>query len=198
LSPQRQAGGAVPDDPPPFAPFPTLESRHVYDSDWCRLRRDVVDLGSGRPQEYHVFEVPDAVVVVPELADGRLVLIGQYRYPHGRTHWEVPAGRIGPGETLEAAARRELLEEAGCSAGELAPLPGFWPINGISDHYVHAFSARGCRLAGEPTPDASERILPRAFSPEEVRALLHAGRIADAFSALALYHHFARAGGGPS
>ena len=90
----------APPDPEPFAPFATLQTRHVYRSDWCNLRRDVVDLGDGTRQEYHVFEVPDAAVVVPVLEDGRIVLIAQYRYPHGRTHWEVPAGRLAPAERL--------------------------------------------------------------------------------------------------
>ena len=114
---------SAPPEPEPFAPFARLESRHVYRSSWCNLRRDVVDLGDGTAQEYHVFEVPDAAVVVPELEDGRIVLIAQYRYPHGRTHWEVPAGRIAPGESPADAARRELFEEAGCSGGELVARP---------------------------------------------------------------------------
>ena len=190
---EQAPGGGVPADPPPFAPFPALESQRVYASSWCALRRDLVDLGGGRTQEHHVLEVPDAAVVVPVLADGRIVLIGQYRYPHGRTHWEVPAGRLDAGETPEQAARRELAEEAGCVAGRLLPLPGFFPLNGLSNHYVHAFSGLDCRFEGATAHEASERILPRAFDPAEVRALLHAGRIADGFSALALYHHFARA-----
>lgn len=182
--------GAAPDEPEPFEPFPVLESGHVYTNEWCSLRRDVVDLGGGRPQEYHVFEVPDAVSIVPVLADGSIVLIGQYRYPHGRTHWEVPAGRISAGETPAEAAARELAEEAGVRPGRLIELPGFYPINGISDHYVHAFAALDCVADDAHLPDDSERIFARAFEPEAVRALLRSGRLRDAFSALSLYHHF--------
>lgn len=187
----------APPDPEPFAPFATLQTRHVYRSDWCNLRRDEVDLGDGTRQEYHVFEVPDAAVVVPVLEDGRIVLIAQYRYPHGRTHWEVPAGRLAPGESPAEAARRELLEESGCIGGELVARPGFYPLNGISDHYVHAFTLRGCRLGGERAPDASERIRVATFAPDDVRALLLSGRLRDGFSALALHHHFADARGLP-
>lgn len=188
--PQPTDGAAPPPEPDPFPPFAVLERRHVYASAWCRLRRDVVDVGDGRAQEYHVFEVPDAAVVVPVLADGRIVLIGQYRYPHGRTHWEVPAGRVDAGEAPAAAAARELREEAGCRAGRLVELPGFYPLNGISDHYVHAFAALGCTLEGDARPDRAERIYPRAFAPAQVRALLRAGQLRDAFSALALFHYF--------
>jgi len=182
--------GKAPDEPEPFEPFPVLESEHVYASDWCSLRRDMVDLGTGKPQEYHVFEVPDAICVVPVLEDGRIMLIGQYRYPHGHTHWEVPAGRISAGESPAAAAARELAEEAGVRPGELRELPSFYPINGISDHFVHAFVATHCVQDDSHRPDDSERLFARAFEPDEVRALLRSGRMRDAFSALCLFHHF--------
>jgi ADP-ribose pyrophosphatase len=180
----------VPGDPPPFAPFGVVRSEHVYYSNWCALRRDMVLLGDGREQEYHVFEIPDAVVVVPVLRDGSIVLLGQYRYPHGKTHWEVAAGRIGPGETPEQAALRELREESGCSAGKLVALPGFYPTNGISPHYVHAFAALDCVEEHELELDHSEQIMTRRFTRDEVHALLRAGKLADAFTALALLYYF--------
>jgi len=179
---------AVPPEPPPFPPFAVRGSELVYDSHWCRLRRDTVVLANGADQEYHVFEIPDATVVVPVLADGSIVMIGQYRYPHGHTHWEVPAGRIGEGESPRAAAERELLEESGCRAGRWVELPGFYPTNGISPHYVHAFCALDCTRTDELALDDSEQILVRTFTRDEVRSLLRAGRIRDAFTALALYY----------
>jgi ADP-ribose pyrophosphatase len=182
---------SLPDDPPPFAPFRVQRSERLYASRWCALRRDFIELPDGSVGEHHVFEVPDAAVVVPVLGSGELVLIGQFRHPHGRTCWEVPAGRLAAGETPERAARRELREESGCEAGRLVPLPGFYPINGISDHWVHAFAALDCRRTGGLELEATERIVPRVFSPPEVRALLAAGRIVDGFSALALHHYFA-------
>ena len=181
---------AAPLDPEPFPPFEVARSERIYRSPWCGLRRDIVRLPNGVEQEYHVFEISNAVVVVPELEDGGVVMVGQYRYPHGKTHWEVPAGRIAEGETPEQAARRELLEETGYAAERLEPLPGFYPTNGISAHYAHAFRALGCERAGEPRRDASELMTVRVFARDEARALLRSGRIADGFSALALLYHF--------
>ena len=139
---------------------------------------------------HHVVEISDAVVVVPRLADGRFVLIGQYRYPHGETHWELPAGRLNPAEDPRLGAERELREETGCVAGRLVALPGFYPINGISDHYAHAFVALDCRIARSTEHEASERIVVAIFTRDEVRALLRSGRIVDAFSSLSLYMFF--------
>jgi 8-oxo-dGTP pyrophosphatase MutT (NUDIX family) len=178
-----------PDDPPPFRPCERFASERIYDSPWVGLRRDVMILPDGSHQEHHVVEIPDAAVVVPVLPDGRLLLIGQYRYVHHRTHWELPAGRIAPGESPAQGAARELLEETGHRADELVPLPGFYPTNGISAHFAHAFVARGCRRAGEQALEPSERILLRAFERREVEALLDAGRIRDAFAALPLLYY---------
>jgi len=57
-------------DPSPFPAFPVEDTARIYDSVWCGLRRDRIRLHDGSCQDYHVFEVPDAVVVVPLLADG--------------------------------------------------------------------------------------------------------------------------------
>lgn len=181
------------EDPPPFAPFERLGSQPLYSSPWCGLRRDRIRLPDGSQQDYHVFEVSDAVVVVPFLPDGALALIWQYRYPHGKSHWEVPAGRIAPGEAPAAAAARELAEEVGLAPGQLLELPGFYPINGISDHYAHAFAAFDCRSLEGVRHEASEQILVRRVARRTVERWLAAGRFADGFSALAL--HYALAAG---
>jgi len=179
-------------DPPPFPPFEVDSTERIYDSYWCGLRRDMVRLPDGELQEYHVFEIHDAVAVVPVLPDGSIVMLWQLRHPHGLTHWEVPAGRVDEGESAEEAARRELLEETGYRAGRLEELPGFYPTNGISPHHARLFVAHDCERVEEPRPDPSERFLVRVHPREEVQRRLLRGDYADGFTALALFHHFAR------
>jgi 8-oxo-dGTP pyrophosphatase MutT (NUDIX family) len=179
---------AAPDNPPPFPPFGLHGSERIYDSPWCGLRRDEVVLPGGALQEYHVFEIPDAVACVPVLPDGRLVLVGQYRYPHGKTHWETPAGRIDRGEDPAAAALRETQEETGYRPARVERLGGFYPTNGISAHFAHLYIGHDCERVGPPDLDPSEQILVRVFSRGEVEALLDAGLFEDGFTALAVMY----------
>lgn len=186
----------VPPDPEPFDDLPLVRSERVYDSPWCSLRRDVLELPGGAEQEYHVYEISNAACVVPVRADGRVVLIGQHRHPHGRTHWEIPAGRIADGERPRTCAERELLEETGYAAGRWVELPGFYPTNGISAHYAHAFVALDCSHVAAPATDLTEQLVVRVFTPDEIDRLVTAGRIQDGFAVIGLSHYLrARAAG---
>ncbi|MDZ4772583.1 MAG: NUDIX hydrolase [Planctomycetota bacterium] len=184
--------GRVPDNPAPFEPFGVASSERIYHSPWCGLRRDMVRLKNGAEREYHVFEIGDAVAVVPVLPDGRIVLIGQYRYPHGKTHWEIPAGRLHDDEEPLLAAQRELREETGYRARRFEPLPGFYPSNGITAHFAHAFVALECEKVFELELDDTEQLVVQVFTRDEVANLLDAGRIEDAFAAISLMYWLRR------
>ncbi|MFT5284773.1 MAG: 8-oxo-dGTP pyrophosphatase MutT (NUDIX family) [Planctomycetota bacterium] len=177
--------------PRSFDGFPREDSEQVYDSVWCGLRRDMIRLPNGDLQDYHIFEVTDAIVVVPVLPDGSILMIWQYRYPHGKSHWEIPAGRMHADEDPVDAADRELLEETGYASDSVEKLCGFYPINGISAHYAHAFVARDCEWTSELKLDHSELLEVHRFEPDEVRGLLLRGEIQDGFTALALHAYFA-------
>jgi len=193
----RSAKPRVPDNPKPFAPFGVAKSERIYHSPWCGLRRDIVRLADGAEREYHVFEIGDAVAVVPVLKDGRVVLIGQYRYPHGKTHWEIPAGRLHENEDPADAARRELREETGYRSTRFEQLPGFYPSNGITAHFAHAFIAHDCELDGALDLDDTELLVVQTFTREEIGLLLDAGRIEDAFAAISLMYWLRRSSGTP-
>ena len=98
-----------------------------------------------------------SVAALPVLADGRVVLVRQYRYAVDDFVWELPAGRRDPGETPEAGALRELEEEVGLRAGELEPLLTFWTTPGFCDEVMHLFRATALE-AVPPRPEADERI----------------------------------------
>ncbi len=124
------------------------------------------------------------------LHDGRILMIGQYRYPHGiaRTGSSPPAASR-PASCPETAAIASSSRRPATGRELARALPGFYPTNGISAHYAHAFVAHGCQRAGVQQLEPSERILLRAFERGEVEALLDAGRILDAFAALPLLYY---------
>jgi len=183
----------LPRDPEPFEPFPVHATERLYDSYWCGLRRDLIELAPERLQEYHVFEVENAVTIVPVLPDGSIVMLWQLRHPHGKTHWEIPAGRIDKGETEEEAAARELREETGYRAARLERVASFYPTNGISAHMATVYIAHDCEELEPPTPDPSERFLVGVHAAGDVRARLHRGDFQDGFTCIGLFYHFSRA-----
>jgi 8-oxo-dGTP pyrophosphatase MutT (NUDIX family) len=101
----------------------------------------------------------DAIVgIVPLTDDGAVILIRQFRPPVNRYVIELPAGLCDPGETLEEAARRELTEETGYSAGTLTPLTEGPLSSGLSSEILSVFSATGIAYVGVGKRDETEEI----------------------------------------
>src|SRR5262245_8971538 len=110
-----------------------------------RVRRERHALPDGRFVSLDAVRVPAVAYIVPLLDDGRVVLIRQYRPIVGAEIWELPAGTIEPGESPEACARRELVEEAGYEAGRLESLGEALADPGLTDERIYFFLARDLR-----------------------------------------------------
>src|SRR5438094_8606846 len=109
-----------------------LESRRVYTGRVVRVDVDTVRFPDGSTGELVIIRHPGAAAIVPCASDPQgdpdptILLIRQFRYAAGGPLWEIPAGTLNPGEDPEACARRELLEEAGVTAGRLQRLTSIW------------------------------------------------------------------------
>lgn len=109
----------------------------------------------------------------------RVLLERQYRYAAGQRMWELPAGRIDPGERELAAAKRELLEETGYSAAQWQRALFFFVSPGFLDETMTVYMARGLKK-GIAQPEEDERIAVRFFPlPQAVRMVME-GKIIDA------------------
>ncbi len=160
--------------------------RWLYESDWVSLSLVDVELPSGARFEHHVVRMPAAAagVVVDDPARG-VLLLWRHRFTTDSWGWEIPAGRIDPGERPDAAGHRETLEETGWSAGPLEHLTTYFPHNGTSDATFHLFRATSAEHVGDPVDtDEAERV---EWVPwEQVRSEIAAGRVGDGLSLTAL------------
>jgi 8-oxo-dGTP pyrophosphatase MutT (NUDIX family) len=122
-----------------------------------------------------------AVGVIPVDQDGRILMIDHYRVITDRRGWELPAGRVDPGESVDEAARRELLEETGHSASSWATLGAYHPANGSSNQVFHVRVARELVHQSDAT-DRNESLGLRWFTVPEIRQMIQANAIYDGLS----------------
>ena len=161
-------------------------SRELYESPWVGLSLVDVEVPGGARFEHHVVRSPRPAVgsVVHDPARG-VLLLWRHRFITGTWGWEIPAGGVDAGETLEQAAARECLEETGWRPGPLSRLHGYHPSNGLSDQRFELFAAAGATLVGDPTdPGESSRV--EWVPAEDVRRLVSAGEVQDGLSLTAL------------
>ena len=162
-----------------------VSSEVVFDGNLLQVRRDTVRLPDGNlaTREYVVH--PGAVLVVPVLPDGRLVVERQYRYPVGRVFVEFPAGKLDPGETEIATAQRELAEETGYLAATWTPLGRIHSVVGYSSEAIHFFIAEGLTHVGARLDDG-EFLEIVTMRLDEMLAAMDRGEITDAKTVAAL------------
>ena len=144
---------------------------------------------NGKEHEVAIVRHPPAVVVIPVDEDGRVILIRQFRAALDRELWEVPAGSVDPGESADAAARRECEEEIGLAPHIVRRLRSLYPTPGYCDEEMIFFHASGLRPPAADSlhkPDEDESIQPQAFTIAEARAMVGRGEIVDLKTAYAL------------
>jgi ADP-ribose pyrophosphatase len=129
---------------------------------------------------------PGAVLMLPILADGRLVLERQFRYPVGRVMLEFPAGKIDPNETPLATAKRELREEAGYTAGTWQHLGTVHPEIGYSTEAIEIYVATDLSHVGAQL-DEGEFLDVVLMTEDELLAAFDADLVTDGKTVAALF-----------
>ena len=164
-----------------------ISSELVLDGGMMRVKRDQVRLPSGNQSQREFILHPGAVLIVPILENGNLLLERQFRYPLNRVFVELPAGKIDPGEDVLLTGQRELLEETGYIAQEWIYLGLQHPCIGYSDEVIYMFLARGLE-AGEAHCDEDEALETFEASLDDCMQLVATQQITDAKTILALMY----------
>ncbi|MCA9295105.1 MAG: NUDIX hydrolase [Phycisphaerales bacterium] len=159
-----------------------VEVVHTTDRDGTPIRRDIV-------------RHKGAVLIVPVLADGRLVMIRNYRIAVDDRLWEFPAGGLEVGEDPQRAAGRELEEETGYRAASIELLGSFYTSPGFADEFMRAYVATGLTEVGQRL-EPGEDIEVQRITPEQLLNMIDDNTIVDGKTIAAGLMWHRRFGGG--
>jgi len=165
--------------------MPTLNIRQIHRGRVVDLRIERVELPNGQTLDLEVVRHPGGAAVVAIDAHKRVCLLRQYRHAAGGWLWELPAGKIEPGEDPRSTAERELAEEAGMRANHIESLGRTLTTPGFSDEVIHLYRATQLTPCATQThPD--EVIEVHWFTQEEIAGMFASGLIEDAKTLLGL------------
>jgi ADP-ribose pyrophosphatase len=158
-------------------------SMRVYTGKVISLDVDLVEFPNGTTGEIEMIRHPGASAVVPFLSDPRgddpqLLLIKQYRYAAGGYMYEIPAGRLNPGEAPASCAARELREETGCTASSIEHLYTMYTTPGFTDERIHIYLATGL-TRGPSALEADEFLSVEPISLRRALEMIKSGEIND-------------------
>jgi ADP-ribose pyrophosphatase len=157
----------------------TISSQTVFQGRLLQVRCDSIRLPDGAQATREFIVHPGAVMVVPILDDGRLVMERQWRYPLAQVMLEFPAGKLEAGEPTLQCAQRELLEETGYRAREWALAGALHNAIAYSNERIEIWFARGL-TAGERRLDEGEFLDLQICSVDELDRRCAAGEVTDA------------------
>lgn len=165
-----------------------LKSKMIYRGPVFGVRRDEVVEPNGVRTRREVITHSGSVVILPVLNDGRILMIRQYRYATRQYLWELVAGRMDEGETIKAAAARELQEETGYRAKSLRVFLDFFPTPGFLEERMYLLLAEGL-TAGEAHPEEDEKIFSHPFNLNELKQMMKTRKLRDAKSIAGILYY---------
>lgn len=159
--------------------------RSIYAGKVITLNIDTVQLPNGLTVDLETIRHPGAAAVVPVKDDGAVVLIRQFRHAAGGFIYEIPAGKLAPGEDPLHCASRELEEEVGYRAASFELLSSIFTAPGFADEVIHVYQATGL-TKGQQQLDRDEVLDVIEMPLREAIAKIEDGTIRDAKTIIGL------------
>ena len=156
----------------------TVSSQKVFEGKLLHVYYDEARLPDGQVSSREWIKHPGACAVVPVFENGDVMFVKQFRYSMAQIFYEVPAGKIDPGETPDSTAKRELAEEAGVSAKNVEYIGHFYPAIGYADEVIHVYIAWNLELIPQNT-DHDEFVEQVRIPFSEAIDMVHTGEIND-------------------
>lgn len=156
-----------------------MSTKNIYSGKVVRLNIDTVTLPNGVTIDLEIVRHPGAAAVVPLKENGTVVLIKQFRHAAGGFIYEIPAGKLHPGEDPKNCAARELEEEIGYQAGKLDLLSSIFTAPGFTDEVIHIYKATGL-TKGRQQLDRDEVLEIVEVPLQEAIEMIRVGSIRDA------------------
>jgi len=163
-----------------------ISSETLAQGSLLTVKQDVVRLANGNVSQREYVLHPGAVVIVPILSNGNVVLERQFRYPLHQVFIELPAGKIDPDEDVLKTGQRELLEETGYAARNWVKLGVQHPCIGYSNEVIHIYLATSL-ATGEHQRDEDEMLEVFDMKLEQCLEMIHNGEITDSKTIVALF-----------
>ena len=163
-----------------------ISSEMFVKGNMLNAKRDIVKLPNGAQSYREYVTHPGAVLVIPILANGNLVMERQYRYPMQQAYWELPAGKIDPNEPILETGKRELLEETGYVAAKWDYVTELHPCIGYSNEVIHIFVARDLTFQGSKLDEDEHLEIVNIPLPLLMQAMKN-GEITDGKTMVALF-----------
>ena len=163
-----------------------VDGELVYDGHFLKVQRDTIELPNGKHTQREYILHPGAVVILPLLDDGTVLMERQFRYPLHDVFIEFPAGKIDPGEDPLVAAKRELEEETGYTGGEWQFVTTIHNAIAYADEHLDLYLARGLK-AGVQKLDEGEFLETFTATIDELLQWVREGKITDVKTVIGIF-----------
>lgn len=155
-----------------------IDSTEIYKGKIICVKLDTIE-ENGRRAKREIVQHCPACCILPIDADGNTYIVRQYRHGVEKSIWELPAGKVDPGETPADCAVRELKEEIGAICGDLTEMGSILVSPAYCSEEIFLYAAQIIRFT-QPSPDEGEFLEVRKIPFSQLLEMIDDGQITDA------------------